>query len=504
MKKIISIMFCVCLITAVFSACGKQNGNRFQTGYLDGDYESSKLDNSSADSFSDTSSNTDVSSNISSTENSSSGKNETTSNNNSFQIEDLLQGTNQLPDYNLNAINLEVFSEESRYIKVVSKASIGDFNIYANKLINSGFTKYDENAINNCKFMTLINKQTFVSMSYMASEKKITVISEPLGDLYPRAADNKYKSKNMQSLFTGMKNQNDPIYSGMGFIIRLSDGRFIIIDGGGGDYNSVDSNNILNILREQSPVGTKKPVIAAWILTHAHNDHTGAFNAFTMDFHDKVIVESFYYNFPSDGVIANKTSGFSHNEYYSQPKFYECVKKYPGAKVIRPHTGEKIYISNAVIDVMFSYESFFPDSFQNGALNDFNNSSLVLKINIDNQSMLITADTTSPAMDIMKNIFGNYLQSDILQMAHHGQNGTVDFYSFVNPKYVLVPVSHVDENRVYKNAANKWLVNSSNVKQFISFWGQNVTIPLPYNPTSSQIYDRIPTANTKYYQYPLH
>ena len=54
----------------------------------------------------------------------------------------------------------------------------------------------------------------------------------------------------------------------------------------------------MKILKEQSPEGTEKPVIAAWIFTHAHNDHIGVFNHFSDDFHDKVVIEGIYYNFP--------------------------------------------------------------------------------------------------------------------------------------------------------------------------------------------------------------
>ena len=408
---------------------------------------------------------------------------------------------NQLPNYNINIDNLNEFKQDGRYIKMVESATLQDYKSYVAELINSGFEKYSENQIDTSYFVSLTNSTTFVSVSFASGNSKLKVVSEPLGDLYPRKQDNKYTNKGMQSLFTGLKNQNRPIYAGMGFIIRLSDGRFIVIDGGAGDYNHLDSNNMLNVLKEQSPAGTEKPVIAAWIFTHAHDDHIGAFNAFTADHADKVVIESFYYNFPSERIIGDKTAGLSHDEYYSYTNFLRCVKKYPGAKFIRPHSGEKYYIANAIIDMLFTYEDLYPLDFENGTLGDFNATSLIFKIHIGGQDMMITGDATNDAMFFLTDNFKNTIQCDILQMSHHGQFGTRRFYSLVNPAYALLPITHVDTNRVTSTDANRWLISSEKVRQIIAFWGGNVTIPLPYNPTDDQIYDRIPTRNTVYYDF---
>ncbi len=409
---------------------------------------------------------------------------------------------NQLPNYNIDIDNLNEFKQDGRYVKMVDSATLQDYKSYVAKLINSGFKKYDENQIDNSHFISLTDSTTFVSVSFTSGNSKLKVVSEPLGDLYPRKQDNKYTNKGIQSLFTGLKNQNKPIYAGMGFIIRLSDGRFIIIDGGAGDYKHLDSNNMLKVLKEQSPAGTEKPVIAAWIFTHAHDDHIGAFNAFTEDFADKVVIESFYYNFPPVRVIGDKTEGLSHDEYYSYSNFVKCVKKYSDAKIIRPHAGEKYYIGNAIIDMLFTYEDLFPLSLEEGGgLSDFNHTSLIFKINIGGQSMMITGDATNEGMFFLTDNFKNSIQCDILQMSHHGQFGTRRFYSLVNPTYALLPITHVDTNRVTSIDANRWLVSSEKVRQIISFWGGNVTIPLPYNPTDDQIYDRIPTRYTEYYDF---
>ncbi len=503
MKKIGSVLLCVCLIAGVFSACEVKVTTGSQMDDFDGAYQAVVSDASLGSTSSESSTTTESSRDVSTDMGVSSSKNETSSAvENSSKTEDKKMSKYQLPDYNLNSYNLREFKENNRYIKVLEDASAEDFKAYSAQLLSNGFTKYDENKIADCLFMTLTGKEVFVSMSYMESDRKIKVVSEPLGDLYPRAVDNKYTSRGMQSLFTGMKNQNEPIYSGMGFIIRLDDGSFIIIDGGGGDRNHIDSNNLLNILKEQSPKGTTKPVISAWIFTHCHDDHIGVFNAFSNDFHDKVEIKQIYYSFPLGKDILAHASYMFDDDYYSYPQFDAIIKKYySNADIIRPHSGEKYYIKNAVIEMLFTYDDHFPHSYEGGELGDLNATSLVFTVDIGGQKMMITGDAEAESMYKISSNFGDHIKSDILQMSHHGQNGTTSFYSTVDPLYALVPISHVDTNRVYKIAANKWLVEKSRVRQFIAFWSGNVTIPLPYNPTKDQITDRIPTRYTTYYDF---
>ena len=236
--------------------------------------------------------------------------------------------------------------EDDRNVTMIYSENPEEFEEYVQLLIDNGFAKYAENQIGDNLFATLYNQVTTATVYFRPAANELKIIAEPRGDLYPREKDNKYESKKMQSLFTGFKGENVVAYSGMGIIIRLDDGSFIIVDGGGGDYDSIDSNKLMNILKEQSPEGTEKPVIAAWIFTHAHNDHIGVFNYFSDDFHDQVVIEKFYYNYPK-----TKNPGMSVRKFEQAMTDY-----YSDVDTIRPHTGEKYYIRNAVIEVLFTHE----------------------------------------------------------------------------------------------------------------------------------------------------
>ena len=60
-----------------------------------------------------------------------------------------------------------------------------------------------------------------------------------------------------------------------GILIRLTDRRFVIVDGG---FNRSDSASLLlKAMKEQSTgyLCREKITVAAWIITHAHGDHSG-------------------------------------------------------------------------------------------------------------------------------------------------------------------------------------------------------------------------------------
>ena len=63
------------------------------------------------------------------------------------------------------------------------------------------------------------------------------------------------------------------VSNGLSVLIRLTDGRFIVIDGGFNRTECADA--LIKAIKEQSKAYTNKPVIAGWIITHAHGDHSG-------------------------------------------------------------------------------------------------------------------------------------------------------------------------------------------------------------------------------------
>ena len=425
----------------------------------------------------------------------------------------------KLPEFESETGEVTTFKQDNRRITKATMTTVEDYNAYLQKLLDDGFTKYAENQIGDCLFTTLTGKLTTVTLEFLKADGVTLVIAEPKGDLYPREQDNNYESKNIKSLVTGLCtspfDENKVAKEGMCFIIRLDDGSFIIIDGGIGGESDYEANNILNTLKAQSPEGTEKFTIAAWIFTHCHGDHIGGFDTFSALYRDKVDIEAFYYNFPTDEGIRYSASYMFDDTKFRYNQFKVCMNDYySDVPKIRPHTGDKMYIRNAVLETMFSYENHFPKSLEEGHFGqELNDSSIIFKIIIEGQTIMFTGDADNGGMNFAAKNFGLNLKSDIFQLPHHGMNGSIAFFRNVNPTYAFLPYStSPDHYSRFINSltadvksfdANNWLYKkSTEFRQLIDLAHGNITIPLPYNPQDSEIYQKIPDLdNHKYMDY---
>jgi glyoxylase-like metal-dependent hydrolase (beta-lactamase superfamily II) len=373
-----------------------------------------------------------------------------------------------------------------------------DFNAYIALLRGLGFTVYDENRIEDNRFATLYLGDTAVSVSYFSRTGTLRVIAEPKGEFCPLS--DPYE-ETCETLLTGMKGETSVAAEGMGFIIRLADGSFCIIDGGMGDPDHVDSDKLMGILNAQKPADAEKPVIAAWIFTHLHGDHIGVFNCFSLDHHDDVVIERLYYNFPKEEETALSDSPYMLDDtIYRYTQFKRNLADfYADVPVVKPHSGNRFAVRNAEFEVLYAYDDLYPKTILNGGMNEC---SLLLKMTVGRQSVMWTGDFAFTATALVLQEYETALSADILQMAHHGWNGTPEFYAAVNPTYALLPVSfYVDPAEMFSSAANAWLRNSPKLRQVIATYCGTWTVRLPYTPAEGT-YERIPSPGTVYPAYP--
>lgn len=536
MKKTISLALIVVMLMTVFVACSKEkpigsSDDDFRyTAASDVTTNNVNSDESSGNKTTSNSSKTNNSSkNNSSKNNSSSNKNESSNIWNESEEEELPLGSNQpnrpqitptvdVPaDATMSSVtadkipaitygNITTVKKEKTYITKASNVSLSNYNSYIDTLLNSGFVKYSENAIDGNSFATLVNKKTTVTAYYIKNEATIRVIAEPIGDLYPREKDNVYIDYKKQNLLTAIKGDKSLEESSMSYVIRLDDGSFIIIDGGTG--TGLDPSNLWKTLKAQTLNG-EKPVISAWIFTHCHEDHIGNFSVFSEQYHDSVIVERIYYNFQTEEDILKGNGAVMvtdpSEKYvpYRYNNFKKVIKTYySDVPKVTPHTGDKYYIKNAVIDILYTHEDQVPD-----VIKTMNNSSTVFRIDINGQSMLITGDIESGTiLDKIVARYPNYVKCDFVQAPHHGITNHLPFYQAVNPTYFLLPINHTGYNTVLdnengKNPANYWLAHeSTKMRHVITPGGRTVSIPLPFNPSDSEAI-RAPKWNTRFKDY---
>ncbi len=222
---------------------------------------------------------------------------------------------------------------------------------------------------------------------------------------------------------------------GMGYILQLSDGRFILIDSGVG--NETDRDNLLARLQSMKPAAHNKPIIAGWIFTHAHGDHMGLANQFLQAYAGQIELQAVYANFPALGEDFTVTYeeiiflSTSYNDFYSH-----IAAKFPNAKNYKFQTGETFYIGDAKIDILYTHQDYYPQEFLYG-----NDTSSAFRITVKETEVVFLGDCDVRSSPEIAEMFGSSLKCDILQVSHHGLNGgDIELYKLLDPDICFWPI----------------------------------------------------------------
>lgn len=349
--------------------------------------------------------------------------------------------------------NPSLFDCDDGYRMVlVSGVDENEFSAYCDKVAGSGYTLTAQNDMNGNLFRTYVNDDNIMLHTYWiehSSEVRAVVAKNAV-----MAADD---TGGNNSLCTPVLRQlrAAPLLSGynegMGYVIRLGDGRFIIIDGG--YYRTECAEEIYNSLRELA-LDPDNIVVASWYISHAHDDHFGAFRKFAEVYSSdpKIKIESFMYNL----CITDEQTEFADGS--GGEKIRNAVKTYyPDSIVYKPLTGQVYKFSDTSIEIFFTMEDFMPSVIQNEPdatpenpkRGDFNVESVVSRFDINGKTFFVMADTTTVCCDEMCARYKNYMKSDYVQMSHHGlsydspraRNATKEIYGFIRPDYALLPCS---------------------------------------------------------------
>lgn len=208
-------------------------------------------------------------------------------------------------------------------------------------------------------------------------------------------------------------------------IITTSDGKVIAVDGG----HKQDACYFIDYLKKIT--GQEKPLIDAWFLTHAHNDHFDCFFEVIENHFDEVEIGKIYFNIPSPQFFDNAPHRDS-DSVRTAAKFYELLPRFAD-KIVIVFGGDKYEIGEAKIDILYT-----PD--YDIVANVGNNSSIIFKVTLGDKTILMLADA---GVESGNKLLAKYkgtgmLKADVCQMAHHGQAGvTKEFYTEVAPKVCL-------------------------------------------------------------------
>ena len=349
----------------------------------------------------------------------------------------------------------------------VSNTSQKSFDSYDDILKADGFEFYTENKIGRNSFATYTKNDLVVNVSFDPSENTTRLVVDDETALPPRAEDNAYTATvNTQMTQVGLNHMKQD--TGMSYFLRLSDGRFIVFDGGADDFD--EHHKLYNLMLEQCKAG-EQPVIAAWFLSHAHADHYQVFVSFASAYAKEITIQRVIFNLPPSNLAELSASDKIHIE-----ATYKGIKNMVGAEVTYARTGQQFHIGNAVIDVLFSPEDAYPST-----IKSFNDSSVVYRITCEGQTIMMLGDTETLGASVLCRRYGGNLKSDIMQIAHHGYNGGSDaLFRAVNPEIVLWPCPDHWYHETLTWECNQFIVTSQNVKEIINAGHGTSVISLPY------------------------
>ena len=232
--------------------------------------------------------------------------------------------------------------------------------------------------------------------------------------------------------------------SSLGYIIRIADGSFVIVDGG--EYLDGVETRMYEILKKIAP-DPNNIVISAWIITHAHGDHVGGFVKFANKYeNDKTIrLKQFIFNFPHDSKVVN------YWDVDSQDLARQCAKKF-GAEMLKVHTGNVLYYADIKINILYTQENYLSAN-ANGIMSNYNGSSIVTQfVMADGTKVLVGADHPVDGIyeganwceNALVKCYGTALESKVVSTFHHGYGGGANnvIYGVIRPKIVLWSVDN--------------------------------------------------------------
>lgn len=206
----------------------------------------------------------------------------------------------------------------------------------------------------------------------------------------------------------------------LSIVIKSPLGKLIVVDGGW----EADATKLSALIMQQ---GGK---VDAWLITHPHEDHVGALCAILNDTARKIKIDKIYCSLASPDwyrQVSPTGAGIAD-------QLLNAFTKLPvGTVTNNIGRGTEINIDDVNIRVLNNRGVY--------TYNGVNNSSLVYKIRVSGQQILILGDLAyDGGKDLIKTCTAAELKSDIVQMAHHGQQGVdQDTYALIAPIICLWP-----------------------------------------------------------------
>lgn len=203
------------------------------------------------------------------------------------------------------------------------------------------------------------------------------------------------------------------------YVLRTSRGQVVVIDGG----NTGEAGYLKGFL---AALGNR---VTAWFITHQHLDHVDALTEILKHPGDLQIGPIYGSLNPVEWVAAHETVWVETTVELGK------ALDLAGRSVIELELGQELIFDGVCFEVLGIRN---PEITTGSAIN---NSSVVVRVSDETRSVLFTGDLGADGgRKLLAGPYRERLPSDIVQMAHHGQNGVErDFYEAVGATCCIWP-----------------------------------------------------------------
>ena len=347
--------------------------------------------------------------------------------------------------------------------------------------VDRGFEIYSDSVKGKVYATTFVDGEDFYHVYWSYSTRQLR-IAEAFGssDCLPSRGSVVPKGK-----IPTITQLSSTYLNGMGYIITLSDGSFIIVDGGYSD----EHDKVYNKLVELNGGSKDGIIIRAWLITHAHNDHYECFVSFAKKYASAVTLEYFMY---CPETPATRRSGWGG--IFTWGEIYDYINLFSGTKTLIVHTGMEFKFGDVYMEILYAPDDMIIDFIPDNQ----NEYSIVSRFYTKTKSALLLGDAGNDVATRFEYNYGTYLKSDICQAAHHGvEDFPLSTYNLIKAPIMFYPCDQelYDSNSRF-NDVREAIASSDYIKEILIHQHGHYTRPLATEaekpePEQSEEYGKI-------------
>ena len=205
------------------------------------------------------------------------------------------------------------------------------------------------------------------------------------------------------------------------YTIEDNKGHFVIIDGG----FSEDAEDLLHRIIDHDRH------VDAWIVTHAHPDHVGAFDNLMLSVPDEFSVDVIYMPEADKDIYLEKAKPWDDVQWFLMME--EAIEGLDN--VVYLHENDEVDLIGLKMKVLSAWDENV-ESLPRQLPND---GSLMFRLEGAEDVMLFCSDVEDVMTQWIVPAHKEELRADYLQVAHHGNDGLAkEFYDYVKPKVAFM------------------------------------------------------------------